>query len=305
MRKVQLLGVLVVLLAGAGYVVYQKLTENVEVSYKTTSGFQQYNTDAMPKELFFAGEKVPLKNKAVANRILQELKIQTSQNPNMALLVAKANYWLPLLDTVLRKYNIPQDFKYLAVAESNLENVQSERAAGGFWQLLPETATELGLEINNEVDERYHPVKSTEAACKYIRQAYQYFDSWASVAAAYNSGISYMLYHQQNQQKASVYELQLNPQTGGYLYRVLAFKQLLEHQKEYGYDVKDKPFRSQPETEITITRSLPSLRAFALSRKVSFYTLLLYNPWLKSNSLTIRKKGKTYTLLLPEKTKGS
>jgi hypothetical protein len=300
MRKLQVLVLLIVLLLVTGYLAYQKVTEEYHITYQTTPGYQKYNTTILPKELFFAGERVPLENPAVANRLRQELRTQTYQNPDMGALIARANYWLPIIDTVLKKYNIPEDFKYLAVAESNLINVQSEMAAGGFWQLLPQTARQFGLEVNAEIDERYNTVKSTEAACRYIREAYQYFDSWASVATAYNSGIGYMLYNHQVQKKESVYQLQLNSQTGGYLYRLLAFKQLIEHQKEYGYKVGKDLFWDKPQKEIIIKKSITNLTAFALSEKTDYYTLKMYNPWIKGNTLSIDKKGKTYKLLIPE-----
>ncbi|MBC8110863.1 MAG: lytic transglycosylase domain-containing protein [Verrucomicrobia bacterium] len=301
MQKIQSLALIFVLIVLVGYLTFQKLAEETEVSYQENSSLQHYNTADLPKQLFFAGEEVPLSNPYVARRLGVELWIQTRQNPTMAQVIERANYWLPEIDTILKKYNIPSDFKYLAIAESNLLNVNSPAGAAGFWQLVPVTAEQFGLTINAEIDERYNPEKSTEAACKYLRYLYGYFDNWTSVAASYNSGAGYLLGVQQFQREKSVYKLFMNPQTAGYVFRVLAFKQLLEHQEEYGYKVGKEKMWERKFQKIIVTKSISNLVTFARTKKSNYFNLKKYNPWINANSLTITKKNKQFTLILPQK----
>jgi membrane-bound lytic murein transglycosylase D len=299
LKKIQLITIVIALIGLIGFVTVRKLSENFSFGYRSDLDFQKYNVRGLPKQLFFAGEEVPLADYHTRRSLGRELEIQTYYNPNMAQMLQRVNYWLPRISPVLEKYHIPDDFKYLAVAESNLINLTSPAGAGGYWQLLPETARFYGLEVNEEVDERCHPLKSTEAACKYLGYAKDYFRDWASVAASYNAGIGYLTYAKNSQREKSIYKMRLNPQTAGYLYRVLAFKQLIEHQQAYGYSLPEDPFWNRPVQEIKITRSIPNLTAFAARYKLSYRTLQACNPWLKANSLTVKRKGKSYKLLIP------
>jgi len=301
LRKIQLFTALIFLIGAIGYVIYQKLTENYDIGYRSDLKLNKYITVGLPKELFFAEEKVPLDDPKTASRLSHELEIQTYQNPNMAQMIQRANYWLPRIDSILKKNKIPSDFKYLALVESNLINIESPMGAAGFWQLLPTTATEMGLEINDEVDERYNALKATKAACKYLQEGFKHLHNWTSVAASYNSGISYLYNEHIRQRQKSVYKMRLNYQTDGYIYRILAFKQLIEHQKEYGYQIEDDPIWNVKKKELKITTSVANLSVFIKNFNVSYYEMKVYNPWLKGNRLTISKKGKNYKLLIPAK----
>ncbi len=299
MRRVQGISVLVLLIALIGYGIFTKLSERFDFSYEYDSRYQIYNPDKPPKQVYFAGEVVPLENKTVAHRFSNELRVHTYYNVSYIPLIQRARHWLPQLTPILKQYKIPEDFKYLAIAESMLLNVESPQGAGGFWQIIPSTARSYGLEVNDEVDERYHPVKATVAACKYFREAYRIFGDWTSVAASYNAGMFAIDQAYRRQQKESFYKLKLNKQTSTYIFRVLALRQLLQHPREYGYKMgRHNPLYVHLRW-VKVTQSITDLTAFAADWGITYSTLKKHNPWLLGNTLTIKEEGKTYTLLVP------
>jgi len=213
----------------------------------------------------------------------------------------RANRWLPAIDTILKKKQIPYDFKYLCVIESMLKNVISPKRATGFWQFLKGTGREFGLEINREVDERYDPIKSTYAACKYFNKAYKTFGNWTDVAASYNRGIYGIKRAYKKQKVASYYDLQLNRETSRYVFRILAMKELLEHPLHYGYNFPEnylyQPFDSR---EVVVDSTINDLVEFAFYQKINFRILKRYNPWIRGHTLTIKNPKKTYKILIPK-----
>jgi membrane-bound lytic murein transglycosylase D len=206
--------------------------------------------------------------------------------------------WLPQIANVLKANKIPDDFKYVAVAESNLTNVVSHKGAAGFWQLTEPTAIELGLEVNDEVDERYHPVKSTKAACVYFKMAYKKFGTWTAAAASYNRGINGLERAFKNQNVNSYYELALNDETSRYIFRIAAIKDLIINPRKYGLKLK----RHKPKNthKIKVNEDIPDLAEFAKMHNSNFETLVEYNPWLLKNTLTIKQPGKSYIIFLPK-----
>ncbi len=299
MRKVQFISVLALLVGLIGYGIYTRLGTEFSFRYKHDDRYQVYNPDKPPKLVHFAGEVVPLENKAVASLFSQELRLNTQHNASWIPVIERARHWLPKITPILRQYGIPEDFKYLSVVESMLRNVQSSKGAGGFWQMIPLTAREYGLEVNEEVDERYHPIKATVAACKYFREAYRWFGDWTSVAASYNAGMYALDRAYRKQGEESFYGLKLNKQTTIYVFRVLAVRQLLEHPKTYGYKVNRHDPLYEPLKTVKVEASIPDLEAFAAEHGISYATLQRHNPWLLRNTLTIKEEGKTYTLLIP------
>jgi membrane-bound lytic murein transglycosylase D len=300
LKKLQLFVILGVVLSLIGYGIISKLSEEFNYRYEHNSRFQIYSVEEAPEQIFFAGEPMPLNNAEVARKFQRELQIQTLYNYSRIQLLKRAQHWLPQITPILKQYGIPEDFKYLAVVESMLMNVESPKAAAGFWQIMASTGESLGLEINDEVDERYHPIKATHAACQYLKQAYRRFGDWTSVAASYNAGMAAISSAYRNQQKESYYHLQLNPQTAVYVFRVVAVKQLIEHPKEYGYKVRyaDNPYNI-PLRTVQVSESIDDLAAFAAGQGVSLETLKAHNAWLLKNTLTIKEPGKTYSLLIP------
>lgn len=254
----------------------------------------------LPKEMVFAGEKVPLELADVRERLDKELHINTYWHNNTIFLMKRANRWFPQIEPILKKHGIPDDFKYLPLIESGLMNDISPKDAVGFWQIVKSAGKENGLEITDDVDERYDPIKATEAACRYLKKAYAKFGNWTSVAASYNRGMGGIGRALENQQVDSYYDLYLNDETARYVFRILACKEIVEKPSRYGFKV-DPRHLYEPEKlrYITVTQTIPDLIAFAKQNGTNYKLLKRHNPWLRDDKLVV-KKGKTYRIALPE-----
>ena len=289
-----------------GYIQYNEKRKEKFVTRYEVNEYSKFpdrpnaRTLPLPDKLEFAGEEVPLEMPQVRERLYRELLVNTYWHSNTLLMIAAANRWLPAIEKVLIAEGLPTDFKYIPVIEGSLRNDISPAGAVGFWQLLAATAREHGLEVNDQVDERYHPLKSTEAAASYIKRAYRKFDSWTDVAASYNRGVAGLSRAMQRQKSDSYYELYLNPETERYVYRILAIKLILENPEKYGFAVDEEHLFTEPEVkEIFVDESIPNLPEFARSHGISYGTLKYFNPWLRDYELTVRN-GESYTILLPE-----
>lgn len=264
------------------------------------SGYKIFALD-LPKNIDFAGEKVPMNNFDVRESLDRELLVSTYYQSQTLLVHKRANRWFPVIEPILKRYNVPDDFKYLAVIESNLTNVVSPAGAVGYWQIIEATGKKLDLEINEDVDERYNVEKSTEAACKYLLEAYKVFGNWTITAASYNMGIEGISKQIENQKQSSYYDLLLNQETARYIFRILAAKEILLHPKNYGYNFRKKDVYSFIPTErIKIDTSIANLADFAIAKEVNYKILKIFNPWLRKNFLNNKTK-KVYTILLPKK----
>ncbi|MGE5811077.1 MAG: lytic transglycosylase domain-containing protein, partial [Ignavibacteria bacterium] len=216
------------------------------------------------------------------------------------LAVKRASRWFPAIEPILKKNNIPDDFKYLCVAESNLENVTSPAGAVGFWQFVEETGKKYGLEINNTIDERYHVEKATEAACKFLRDSYSMFGSWISAAASYNLGQSGINLQLERQKTRNYFNLVLNSETSRYVSRIIALKYILSEPSKYGFDIgEDELYKPLEYSEMNLNTSVLDFADFASRQGINYYTLKLYNPWIRDNYL-INKKHKEYLIKIPE-----
>ena len=256
-------------------------------------------TVEIPDSLSFAGESIPMAILDVQERLDRELHINTYWHNNSIFIMKRANRWLPQIEEILAEEGVPDDFKYLAVIESGLLNVTSPAQAVGFWQFLKPTAKELGLEVTREVDERYHPLKSTRAACAYLKQAHRKFGSWTLAAASYNMGISGLERRLQEQRVHTYFDLLLNEETSRYVFRILAAKELLTHPDAYGFDVPERHLYQQEELfEVEVTESIDDLVQFALDHSINYKILKKHNPWLRRKSLTV-DKGKRYVITIP------
>ena len=255
---------------------------------------------AIPKEITFAGEKVPLTVPDVYERLDKELQINCYLHSNTIFLMKRAHRWLPQMEKILRDNGIPDDFKYLPLIESNLMNVISNRDAVGYWQILKTSGKELGLEITDEVDERYDPIKATHAACKYLKKAYSKFGDWTMVAASYNRGMGGMDRALDDQQVDSYYDLYLNDETSRYVFRIIAIKEIIENPKRYGFNVNPAHlYDEEPLKYVKVDETIKDLVVFAKAQGTNYKLLKRHNPWLRDERLTI-KKGKTYQVALPE-----
>ena len=253
----------------------------------------------LPDSISFAGEPAPLHRPDVREQLDKEMQINIYFHSNTIFLIKRANKWLPQFQEILRKYDIPDDFKYLPLIESALLNDISPRNAVGFWQIVKSAGKEFGLEITNEVDERYDPIRSTEAACKYLKKAYERFGSWTLAAASYNRGMSGLDRTLEKQKVNSYYDLYLNEETARYVFRILAIKQIVENPGLYGFVISDRHLYQKDSVRwLDIDRSIPSLVDFALEQGTNYKLLKRLNPWLRDDHLTVRT-GNTYRIALP------
>lgn len=265
-----------------------------------TSIFENARFISIPTNVSFAGEPLPLSNPGVRERMDREIHINTYWHTNTILMIKRANRWLPIISKELERAGIPDDFKYLVAIETNFTNATSPANAVGFWQFVKATGIENGLVITSEVDERYDPIKATQAAAKYITHAYKKFDNWTLAAASYNRGVSGMRRAMEHQKEYDYYSLLLNEETSRYLFRIIAAKLILESPQDYGFIINDSELYPPFETyEIEVTESIPSLVDWAQQHSITYRQLKRYNPWLRSDKLTITA-GKEYIIKLPQ-----
>lgn len=292
-----------------GYISYKELSgisaDRISDDGVIEAGFEDSNQRLpavsfnVPEEMTFAGERVPLEVADVHERLDKELQINCYLHSNTIFLMKRANRWLPQMQKILEAYDIPEDFKYLPLIESNLLNVTSYKDAVGYWQILASSGRELGLEINKEVDERYDPLKATEAACKYLRRSYKKFGSWTMVAASYNRGMGGVERALESQAESSYYDLYLNDETSRYVFRILAIKEIAEHPLRYGFKIEPSHlYQPEPLKYIEVDESIKDLVTFAKSQGTNYKLLKRHNPWLRDDRLTV-KKGKKYQIAIP------
>ena len=269
---------------------------------KFNTHFRTY-TLTKPESLDFAGETVPLYAQDIWERYDKEIHKNVYWQSNTLFYLKRANKYFPIIEKILRKNNIPDDFKYLAVIESGLENVISPAGATGFWQFLESTGKEYGLEISNEVDERYHLEKSTQAACEYLKNSYEKFGSWTLSAAAYNMGINGIHNQLEKQSSKNYYNLFLNEETSRYIFRILAIKEIFENQKKYGFHIRPIDLYNYPEnTIITISNENINLYDLAIEKNINYKILKKLNPWLRDEVLT-NSNQEIYKLKIPTNSK--
>lgn len=257
----------------------------------------------VPQELTFAGQKIDMSRYDIHERYDREINSFTYLHSNTLLLIKRANRIFPIIDPILNKYGIPEDFKYLAVIESMLNpRAISPAKAAGLWQLMPATATQYKLEVGGEVDERYNIEKSTEAACKYLLSAYNKYGDWASVAISYNAGMGRVSGELDKQQAEDGLDLWLVEESSRYYFRMLAIKEIFENPYKYGFVINDEQLYKPIEfEEVEVTESIPDLAQFAKQNNISYAQLKDFNSWLRDRKLTISAKNpKTYTILIPK-----
>jgi len=253
----------------------------------------------LPSQMYFAGEKVPLDDFDVRERIDRELMVNTFWHSNTMRLIKLSHRFFPVIEKILAEKGIPDDFKYLALAESGLENATSSAGAKGYWQFLKSTATNYGLEVNDEVDERYHIEKSTIAACKYLAKSKGKFGSYTMAAASYNMGVNGLQKQVDRQHNIHYYDLLLNTETSRYIPRILALKEIIQSPELYGFKISDsEKYPPVPFREVSVNTSISDLAAFAFKNNMNYKLLKFYNPWLRDNKLTNRNK-RTYKIKVP------
>ena len=270
------------------------------MSEETFSSYKVYAID-LPENLDFAGERVPIEDPDVYERLDREFLVNTYWQSNGLLLLKRANKYFPIIEPILKRNNIPDDFKYLAIIESGLTNAVSPSGASGFWQFMKAAAQEYGLEVTDQVDERYHIEKATQAACDYFKKAKRSTGSWTMAAAAYNAGIAGMNKQTFFQQTNNYYDLWLNTETSRYVFRILAVKEIMKHPKKYGFIFEKKHLYNElPTYNVMVDSTIENLTDFAKTYNITYKDLKIYNPWLRDRKLD-NKEGKTYYIKIPKK----
>lgn len=270
-------------------------TDTLVASVQTDS----IDTPPYPDSLFFAGERVPLEMFYIRENFERELMVNTYWHSSTLLLIKRSTRWFPVIGPILQKNGIPDDFRYLCAIESNLSQARSPAGAVGFWQMLETTGRELGLEVNDEVDERYNVERATEAACVYFRKAYEKYGSWSLAAAAYNAGFKRISDLASAQQTTSYYDLLMPEETERYLFRILAIKLILQDPKTYGFGLEASDYyQPLPSTEVKVSSQVTSWTNFAKEKGISYKLLKHYNPWLRSDKLK-NTASKTYYIRIP------
>lgn len=262
-----------------------------------------YNVYAiqMPTNLDFAGEPMPLKSPDILERMDKELLVNTYWQSNGLLMFKRAKKYFPIIEPILAKYGIPDDFKYLAVIESGLTNAVSPAGARGVWQIMPATGRENGLEVNDNIDERYHLEKSTEVACRYLLKSKIELGSWTLAAAAYNAGNTGISKYLQEQNVKNYYDLLLGEETGRYVFRIVALKEILSNPSKYGFNFREKDlYNNVPTYKVEVNTEITDFTKFAEQYGINYKILKIHNPWLREPKL-INKTGKKYTIEIPEK----
>ncbi len=274
--------------------------ETVEVKKDGRLQYKWYAPE-LPRSMSFAGEKVPLDRREVAEQLDRELLYNYYNQYSTIYILKLADRYFPIIEPILKANGIHEDFKYLCIAESALQNQTSRMGAVGFWQFMPATAPQYGLEVSDEVDERYHVAKSTEAACKYFKQAYAKLGSWTGAAASYNMGQGGYNGQATFQQSTYYYDLLLPEETMRYVFRILAFKQLVGDAHRFGYEVgKGDVYKPLKIRSVAVDTTVRNLAQFAIDNGTTYRMLKQLNPWLRERKLTV-KAGKRYVIDLPER----
>ncbi|NVN18567.1 transglycosylase SLT domain-containing protein [Muricauda sp. HICW] len=272
-----------------------------QVTDKNVADTYQISAIEIPKDLNFAGEAVPQEDPEIMERVDREFLVNTYWQSNALLLMKRANKYFPIIEPILKKNGIPDDFKYLAVAESGLENVVSPAGATGFWQIMKGTGREYGLEVNDNVDERYHVEKATQVACDYLNKWKDRFGSWTLTAAAYNAGPAGIQKYMGIQQVDDYYDLLLGQETGRYVFRILAIKEIISNRDKYGFQLEEEDmYEKVPTFTVEVDTAVANWADFAELYEINYKVLKRHNPWLREPHLNNASKKK-YTIEIPNK----
>lgn len=261
---------------------------------------EYYESIELPETVSFAGEEVPLEYFDVYESLDRELLVNSYFHSQTLRYLKLTTRFFSIIEPILKEDSIPNDFKYLALAESGFNPIAvSPAGAVGFWQFMKGTARDYKLEVNNEVDERYHIEKSTHAACAYLHESYDKFGSWTMVAASYNAGRSFMDRQIERQQETSYYDLLLGEETGRYVFRILALKLITENPERYGFKIPEgEQYPMWNTKSIKLSRAVSNFADFAKQYGTNYKILKMLNPWLRDAQLA-NPKGKTYEIKLP------
>jgi len=255
----------------------------------------------IPESIKFCGDHVSFDRIDMAERLDRELTSVIYGQTTSSLIIKRANRFFPRLIEILKENNIPEDIIYLAVAESSLDiNALSPAKAAGIWQFMSATGRQYGLEVNDDVDERYDPEKETVAACHYLRDAYYKYGNWATVCASYNAGTGRITSELQKQSVGNSFDLRLVSETSRYVFRIIAYKLFLENPKKYGYRINSNQLYQPVECDvIEVNKPISNWVSWAQEHGITYAQLRDANPWIRSTKLP-NASGKVYKVKVPK-----
>ncbi len=303
-NSIKILGLITVILISSLFIFSTEkendtTTDNTIDNEKNTSESYQIKALKIPSNLNFAGEPVPVEKEDIKERIDRELLVNTYWQSNGLLLFKRTHKYFPIIEPILKKNGIPNDFKYLAVIESGLQNVTSPAGARGIWQIMKNTARENGLEVNNNVDERYNLEKATQVACDYLKKAKERFGSWTLAAAAYNAGNAGISRRLSSQLVDNYYDLLLPDETQRYVPRMVAMKEILSNPSKYGFIFeKDDLYNFEATKTVKVDTIITDIARFSKDMGINYKTLKLHNPWLRENKLNNASR-RAYEIKIP------
>ena len=281
-------------------ILFAFLAINVPSSLKAQALPTNFSTHDVPSSITFCGKNIDLTRYDRYERMDRELLAFTYMHSTSIQMIKKANRYFPIVEPILKANGIPDDFKYLMVIESNLNpNARSSAGAAGLWQFMQTTGREYGLEVNKNIDERYHVEKATEAACKYLKDAYDKYQDWIAVAASYNAGQARISSQFEKQQVNDMLDLFLVEETARYVYRIIAAKIMFSNPSAFGFRLRTKDlYMPIPYKEVTVNTGISNLAEWAKKQGITYALLKNMNPWLRDNFLQNVSK-RTYTLKIP------
>ncbi|HEY4616805.1 MAG TPA: lytic transglycosylase domain-containing protein [Flavobacterium sp.] len=293
MKRIEKISIIVALVFVSGLLIFATTYEEKGKMAKATVSIY------FPVKTDFAGENTPLNISDVSERLDRELIVNINLHASTILAIKRANRAFPIIEPILKKNGIPDDFKYLAVIESGLVNAVSSAGARGVWQFMPETAKERGMEVNDIVDERYNLEKSTQAACSYFLSAKTKFGSWTLAAASYNGGMAGVNRQMDIQKESNYYDLLLTEETSRYVFRILALKEIMKNPDKFGFSlVNEELYNILPTKKVEVDSSISDLADFAKAQGINYKILKIHNPWLRDKKLDVAD-GKKYTIEIP------
>lgn len=300
-NSVKILGLVAIIMVSSLFIfsVENEVATERNEEEKNTSETYQIKALKIPKDLNFAGERVPIEQEDIRERVDRELLVNTYWQSNGLLLIKRAHKYFPIIEPILKKNGIPDDFKYLAVIESGLSNVTSPAGAKGFWQIMEVTAKENQLEVNGNVDERYHLEKATQVACDYLNKSKEKFGNWTLAAASYNGGVRGISRRMETQMVDDYYDLLLVDETARYLPRIVAVKEILSNPRSYGFIFETEDLYNMVPTKIIkVDTIVKDIALFSKDLGINYKIMKIHNPWLRENKLNNASR-RVYEIKIP------
>lgn len=300
-RALKIFGIAILLVGITRFLSFYTYPETDDKAYYASFNKEYAIFSApLPSGLEFAGEKVPFKDPQIIENYDRELLVNTYWQSQTVLFLKRTSRYFPVIEPILKEYGIPDDFKYIPLIESGFTNVVSPAGAVGFWQIMEGTGKQYGLEINKEVDERYHVEKSTHVAARYLKEAYKELGTWTLAAASYNMGVGGVKKQLERQGADNFYDLILNPETARYLYRIMAVKEIMQNPTKFGFHVREKDkYQPIPTYAIEVDTAIEHFSKLTEKYGINYRILKYHNPWLRYEYLP-NPNGKVYKIDIPK-----